>query len=242
MNSTFHPHKLLPSEADKLEGRYDLLTFEEFTPGSEIVVCKECKTIQLFEDTWCADQDNPCCIKCRCNETVRFDLSIFTGNTHVSINHQGKSKKGKIKIGSTSNNHGLINRILQAIRNFNLLDKVLDISQAIAIFRCIGIIFIVIAVIATFVLNSQSKIHFEKVSSYYTTTELSVKEVNIKIISGSSNVNKKLADSNTELVGSSSNINKKLTDSSIELINASSNINRQIVLWIKSVFDWFGNK
>ena len=79
-------------------------------------------------------------------------------------------------------------------------------------------------------------------SSYYTTTELSVKEVNIKIISGSSNVNKKLADSNTELVGSSSNINKKLTDSSIELINASSNINRQIVLWIKSVFDWFGNK
>ena len=98
MNSTFHPHKLLPSEADKLEGRYDLLTFEEFTPGSEIVVCKECKTIQLFEDTWCADQDNPCCIKCRCNETVRFDLSIFTGNTHVSINHQGKSKKAKLKL------------------------------------------------------------------------------------------------------------------------------------------------
>jgi len=133
MKSTIHPHKLLPSEADKLDGRYDLLTFEEFTPGSEIVVCKECKTIQLFEDTWCANQDNPCCINCGCNETIRFDLSIFVGNTHVSINRREKSQKGKIKIGSTSHNNGSFIRLRQAISSINLLDKILDISQAIVV-------------------------------------------------------------------------------------------------------------
>ncbi len=243
MNTDVKKHTLLPSETAELKGRKDLLSYEEFESGMTVVVCRKCETLQL-EDTWFSNPQGPRCVKCNCIESKKFDLIDFIKASPIHIPPHNRKSHNRKRISITRSRNGIrrtLNSILQAIRRFDLLDKLLDLSQAIVIVRCIAIIFIIFAGSSSVILHSQSKLSVEKMDETRISTVENISILNNDILGSSSKIKGTIIANNEHLLDESKSAFAYTKSSRDYLKREFDGVNYQIGVWFDSVIDWFEN-
>ncbi len=231
MKNAIQSHRLSPSEAKVLKGKHDILTFEEFEAGMSIVVCKDCNTPHL-ESTWHDHPQGAQCYACGCKDSRAFEVKAFTPQK-VRI----KTKNVRIS-ASTKSIKKKFENVLVLLKGFNLLDRLLDLSQAVAAFRAIAIIILIIAGAATAILYSQSKIPVNdmKEKLAFTTEHLSTK--NDHVIDITEGLYEGISASNSELVNNSKQsfmYTKTSVDYSKRKVDG---INHQIEIWVESIIKY----
>ena len=231
MKNAIQSHRISSSEAKFFKGQHDILTFEEFEAGMNIVICKDCRTPHL-ESTWCDHPQGAQCYNCGCKETREFEINVFS-HTKVHI----KSKTIRISKSTKSFTKKLANAFT-ALKELDLLDRLLDLSQSVAVLKAIAIIFFIIAGSTTAILYSQSKMPMDEINQKIEITIDHFKDINSSFINDSESFNDRLDKFNYELLNNSKqtitytkasfDYSKRKTDS----------VNYQVKIMIKSFLKW----
>lgn len=228
MKNAIQTHKLSSSEAKVLKGKHDILTFEEFEAGMSIVVCKECNTPHL-ESSW---REYPQCHNCGCKDSGLFSIRAFAPQK-VRI----KTKTIRISV-STNSIKKKFENALGALKDFNLLDRLLDLSQAVAAFRAIAIIILIIAGSVTVILHSQSKIPLRDMKEKWTFTTEHLSGKNDQVIDISEGSYEEIRTNNSEFINNSKQSLMYIKTSVDYSKRKVDGVNYQIEIMIKSFVKW----
>lgn len=231
MSNTIQTHKLSSSEAKVLKGKHDILTFEEFEAGMSIVVCKDCNTPHL-ESTWREHPHGAQCYACGCKDSGTFAVKAFAPQK-VRI----KTKTVKIR-ASTKGIKKKIEDALLLLKEFNLLDSLLNLSQAVGVFRIIAIIFLIIAGSATAIFYSQSKFPADDIKEKLTITTDYLSTKNDHMTDATEALHEGISTRNSGLINSSKQF-LMYTKTSIDYSKRKSDgVNYQIGIMIKPIIEW----
>ena len=231
MKNAIQTHRLSSSEAKVLKGKHDILTFEEFEAGMSIVVCKDCNTPHL-ESTWREHPHGAQCYACGCKDSGTFAVRTFAPQ-------KVRIKAKTIRISASTNNiKKKFENALGLLNDFNLLDRLLDLTQAVAAFRAIAIILLIIAGSATLILHSQSKISPRDMKEKWAFTTEHLSAENDHVIDISEGLYEGIGTKNSELINNSKQ-SFMYTKTSVDYSKRKADgVNYQIGIMIKSFVKW----